>query len=48
MWLFLIIGAGNKDIKSKRKFLDNHDHNILRVVDILPSFVLTTSKTKRD
>ena len=33
MWLFLLIGAVNKDMKrTRKKFGDNHFHNILRLL----------------
>ena len=47
MWLFLTVGAVNKDIKSKIKFADNHCHNILRLFDNLPNFPFMTSEVKR-
>ena len=34
--------------RAKRKFLDNLDHNILELCNILVQIRLTTSKTKRD
>ena len=40
--------AVNKDIKSKRKFVDNYFHNILRLFDILLNFRFTTSETMGD
>ena len=45
MWLFLTIGAVNKDIKSKINFADN---NVLWLFDVLTNFTLTKSETKRD
>ena len=52
----MTIGAANKDIKSKtiktqkakQNFAENHGHNILRILVNLPSFLFTTSETKRD
>ena len=32
----------------KKNFPDNHYHNILRLVDVLPNFALTTSETMGD
>ena len=36
------------DIKSKKNIADNHVHNILRLFDVLPNFIFTTSETKHD
>ena len=44
MCLSLIIGAANKDIKTKRKFC-NYFHNILRFFDVLPNFPFPGSET---
>ena len=46
MWLFLTIGALNKDIKTKENFEDSHGHNILRLFDVWPNFSFITSKAK--
>ena len=32
----------------KKKLQDNHFHNILRLFDVLPNFLFTTSETMRD
>ena len=48
MWKFLTIKVVNKDIKAKENFADNHGHNILRLFDVLPNFLFTTSETKCD
>ena len=49
MWLFLTIGAVNKDKKrTKENFADNHFHNISRFFDVLPNFPFTTNETKHD
>ena len=40
--------AVNKDINSKRKFADNHFHNISRLFDALPNFSFTTNETMDD
>ena len=45
---FLTIGAGTKDTKAKESFADNGFHNILRLFDVLPNFLFTTSETMRD
>ena len=37
-----------KEYKAKEDFADNHGHNILRLLDILANFSLTTSETKSD
>ena len=34
--------------RAKRKFSDNHGHNILELYNVLIQTRLTTSKTKRD
>ena len=34
-----------KDIKRKENFADNHDHNILRLLDALSSFPFTPKET---
>ena len=39
IWLFLTIGAVNKNIKSKKKFADNHENNILRLFNNLSNFL---------
>ena len=41
----LTIAAVIKDIKRKENLADNHDHNILRLLDVLSSFPLTTKET---
>ena len=49
MWLFLTIGPVNKHIKTnKRKFADNHFHNVLRLLDVLPNYPFTTNETMRN
>ena len=48
MYLFLTIGAVNKDIKSKGRLRTNHGHNILRLFDIWPNFLFTASETERN
>ena len=37
-----------KDNKSKRKFADNHFHNILIHFDVLPNLSVATSETMGD
>ena len=41
----LTIAAVIKDIKRKENFADNHDHNILRLLDVLSSFPFTPKET---
>ena len=41
----LTIAGVIKDIKRKENFADNHDHNILRLLDVLSSFPFTTKET---
>ena len=41
----LTIAAVIKDIKRKENLADNHDHNILRLLDVLSSFPLITKET---
>ena len=48
MWLFITNSAVNKTYKAKENFSDNHFHNILRLFDVLPTFVFTTSETMSD
>ena len=48
MWLFLTIGAVDKDIKNKKCFGDNHFYNILELFDVLPNFSFTISETMCD
>ena len=43
----LLIGAADKDIKTKKNFGGNHGHNILRLFDVLPNFPFTTIETNR-
>ena len=44
----MTIGAVNKDRKRKENFAGNRAHNILKLFDVLPNFLLTTSETKQD
>ena len=41
----LTIAGVIKDIKRKENFADNHDHNILRLLDVLSSFPCTPKET---
>ena len=41
----LTIAGVIKDIKRKENFADNHDHNILRLLDVLSSFPITPKET---
>ena len=41
----LTIAGVIKDIKRKENFADNHDHNILRLLDVLSSFPFTPKET---
>ena len=39
----------SKDLKTKKSLSNyNHNHNIMRIFDVLPNFPLTTSETKPD
>ena len=47
--MFLTTEAVNKDLRKQKKtlfFSENHGHNVLRLLDILANFFLTTSETK--
>ena len=47
----LSIKALNKELRSKKKkkkFIDNHDHNTLRLFDVSPTFRFITSEIERD
>ena len=37
-----------KTEKAKENFADNGGHNILRILDTLPNFLITKSEAKRD
>ena len=37
--------VANKGMKRKKKFSDNHLHNILKLFDVLQNFIFTTSET---
>ena len=37
--MILTIGAVLTDKESKKKIIDNHFHNILRLFDVLPNFL---------
>ena len=43
-----MMGGVNKNTKAKENFVDNHGHNILKLVDTLANFLFTTSEAKRD
>ena len=45
---FSKIGAVNKDIKRKRKFVNNDGYNILRLHDAILIFRFTKNEAKRD
>ena len=42
-WSYLFIQK-----KQKKRFSDNHSYNILRLFDVLTSFLFTTSETMGD
>ena len=44
MLLFLAISAADKYTKSKRKFADNHFHNILKLFDLYQYFALQVKR----
>ena len=44
---FLNLLIINKDIKSKINFAENYCHNILRLLDVLPSFRFVLSKNRK-
>ena len=46
--LFLTIWAVNKNQKAQENFAGYHDHDILRLFDVLPNFSFTASETKGD
>ena len=48
MTVFLLIGAINKDMKSKRIFSDSQFYKIVTLFDLLRNFSYTKSELMRD